>query len=113
MKTKLGLLLLMLLIAVGCDDSPQTQQSTEQGFDLEGSSVDEQPDEAEQPTKPVHADLPIIELPSITNTIGMKLNKIPVGNFLMGSPESEADRIENEQQHKVTISKAFYMQTTR
>ena len=68
MKTKLGLLLLMLLIAVGCDDSPQTQQSTEQEFDLEGSSDDEQPDEAEQPTKPVHADLPIIELPSITNT---------------------------------------------
>ena len=67
MKKSLAILL-MLLIAVGCGDSPQTQQSTEQGFDLEGSSVDEQPDEAEQPTKPVHADLPIIELPSITNT---------------------------------------------
>ena len=29
MKTKLGLLLLMLLIVVGCDDSPQTQQAAE------------------------------------------------------------------------------------
>ena len=37
MKTQIGLLLLMLLIAVGCDDSPQTQQSTEQEFDLEGN----------------------------------------------------------------------------
>ena len=112
MKTKLGLLLLMLLIAVGCDDSPQTQQSTEQEFDLEGSSDDEQPDEAEQPTKPVHADLPIIELPSITNTIGMTLNKIPAGTFMMGSPDTEKDRQDDEHQHKVTISKAFYMQTT-
>ena len=29
MKTKLGLLLLMLLIAVGCDDSTQSKQATE------------------------------------------------------------------------------------
>ncbi|HIG30389.1 MAG TPA: formylglycine-generating enzyme family protein, partial [Verrucomicrobiales bacterium] len=42
----------------------------------------------------------------------MKLNKIPAGTFMMGSPESEPDRSENEQQHKVRISKAFYMQTT-
>ncbi len=49
---------------------------------------------------------------TITNTIGMKFNKIPAGTFLMGSPESEADRYEYETQHKVTITKAFYMQTT-
>jgi sulfatase modifying factor 1 len=48
----------------------------------------------------------------ITNSIGMKFNKIPAGTFLMGSPESEADRKDNETQHPVTISKAFYMQTT-
>jgi hypothetical protein len=112
MKTKLGLLLLMLLIAVGCDDSPQTQQSTEQGFDLEGSSDDEQPDEAEQPTKPVHSDLPVIELPSTTNSIGMTLKEIPAGTFTMGSPEGEEGRRDNETQHPVTISKPFYMQTT-
>ena len=39
----------------------------------------------------------------ITNTIGMKLKEIPAGTFLLGSPET---------QHPVTISKAFYMQTT-
>jgi formylglycine-generating enzyme required for sulfatase activity len=48
----------------------------------------------------------------ITNTIGMKLNKIPAGTLLMGSPESEADREDDETQHKVTITKPFYMQTT-
>ena len=49
---------------------------------------------------------------SITNTIDMKFNKIPAGTFTMGSPEGEPVRRTNEQQHKVTISKAFYMQTT-
>jgi sulfatase modifying factor 1 len=72
----------------------------------------EQPDEAEQPTKPVHADLPIIELPSITNTIGMTLNKIPAGTFTMGSPETEEGRQDDEHQHQVTITQPFYMQTT-
>ena len=90
MKTKLGLLLLMLLIATGCDDSTQTEQAAE----------------------PVPSDLAVIELPSITNTIGMKLNLIPAGSFMMGSPDTEKDRDDGEHQHKVTISKAFYMQTT-
>jgi formylglycine-generating enzyme required for sulfatase activity len=49
---------------------------------------------------------------SITNTIGMTLNRIPAGTFMMGSPESELDRGGNEHQHKVTITKPFYMQTT-
>jgi sulfatase modifying factor 1 len=82
MKTKLGLLLLILLIAVGCDDSTSTEQPTEQA------------------------------VKSITNTIGMTLNLIPAGTFMMGSPESETYREDNETQHKVTITKAFYMQTT-
>jgi sulfatase modifying factor 1 len=51
---------------------------------------------------------------SITNTIGMTFNKIPAGTFLMGSNEvvvvNSVD--DDHRQHKVTISKAFYMQTT-
>ena len=97
MKTNLRFLLLMLLTAVGCNDSTQNEQAT-------GSTTG-------QP-QPVPADSTVIELPSITNTLGMKLNEIPAGNFLMGSPESEAYREDDETQHKVTISKAFYMQTT-
>jgi sulfatase modifying factor 1 len=86
MKAKLGLLLLMLLITVGCDDSTNTEQA------------------AEQPTEQAAK--------SITNTIGMKLNLIPAGTFTMGSPETEEGHSDDENQHKVTISKAFYMQTT-
>jgi formylglycine-generating enzyme required for sulfatase activity len=34
---------------------------------------------------------------------------IPKGKFLMGSPNDEANREDDEMQHKVTISKPFYM----
>jgi formylglycine-generating enzyme required for sulfatase activity len=102
MKTKLGLLLLMMLIAVGCDDSTHSGEPDEQAAEPT----------AEHPTKPVPADLPIIELPSITNTLDRKFNKIPAGTFMMGSPETEEGHNDNENQHKVTINKAFYIQTT-
>jgi sulfatase modifying factor 1 len=96
MKKTLAILFSLALV-VGCGDSTQTDQP------------------AEQPAEPDPADrlqLPDIELPSITNTIGMTFNKIPAGTFAMGSTESETDRGDNEDQHRVTISKAFYMQTT-
>ena len=34
---------------------------------------------------------------------------IPPGDFMMGSPENEQDRSDNEFQHKVTLTKGFYM----
>jgi formylglycine-generating enzyme len=80
----------MLMIAVGCNNSTQTEQAT----------------------RPVPAVPPVVELPRITNTIGMTFREIPAGNFLMGSPGNEVGRQDGEHQHKVTISKAFYMQTT-
>ena len=82
--------LLLLLLTVGCDDSIESEQARE----------------------PIPSDLPIIELPSITNTIGMTFKGIPAGTFMMGSPESEKYHSGNQFQHKVTITKAFYMQTT-
>ena len=45
----------------------------------------------------------------LTNSIGMKLKLIPAGTFLMGSPDSEKDRDKNEVQHKVTLTKPFYL----
>jgi formylglycine-generating enzyme len=44
-----------------------------------------------------------------TNSIGMKLKLIPAGEFLMGSPESEPERSRWEVQHRVRITKPFYM----
>jgi formylglycine-generating enzyme required for sulfatase activity len=45
----------------------------------------------------------------VTNSIGMKLVLIPPGEFLMGSPESERDRGSDEQQHRVRITKPFFL----
>lgn len=50
--------------------------------------------------------------PAFTNSIGMEFVRIPAGSFLMGSPPDEPYRGKGEIQHKVTISKPFYMQTT-
>jgi formylglycine-generating enzyme required for sulfatase activity len=45
----------------------------------------------------------------MTNSVGMKLVLIPAGEFMMGSPADEKDRSNDETQHKVRISKPFYM----
>ena len=46
---------------------------------------------------------------TITNSIGMELVLIPAGEFMMGSPESEDGRENNERQHRVTLSQPFYL----
>jgi formylglycine-generating enzyme required for sulfatase activity len=49
---------------------------------------------------------------TFTNSIGMKFVWIPPGSFIMGSPKGEEGREllrTNEAQHKVTLSKGFFM----
>jgi formylglycine-generating enzyme len=91
MKKSLAILL-MLLIAVGCGESESgetTEQATEQA-----TSANSEP-------------------PLNLNSLDMKFKNIPAGTFMMGSPETEEGRIhDREYLHKVTITKAFYMQTT-
>lgn len=48
----------------------------------------------------------------ITNSLGMEFVLIPHGTFIMGSPPTEAHRGRSEIQHKVTITRPFYMQAT-
>lgn len=40
---------------------------------------------------------------------GIELVYIPAGTFMMGSPADDDERGEDENQHRVTISKGFYM----
>lgn len=49
------------------------------------------------------------KLESVTNSIGMKLVKLPPGRFLMGSPTTEKERGEDEFQHEVVLTKPFWM----
>lgn len=44
-----------------------------------------------------------------TNRLGMKFVWIPPGSFLMGSPKDEEARESNEIQHKVTLTRGFYL----
>jgi formylglycine-generating enzyme required for sulfatase activity len=45
----------------------------------------------------------------ITNSINMKLVRIPPGKFKMGSPKDEKDRDKEEDQHPVEITKEFWL----
>jgi len=45
----------------------------------------------------------------MTNSLGMKLAYIPAGDFLMGSPASEKDRLISETQHRVKLTQSFYL----
>ena len=59
--------------------------------------------------------IPVHALPAekrFTNSIGMEFVLIPGGVFMMGSPPDEPSRNKDEVQHKVTISKPFYLQAT-
>ena len=46
---------------------------------------------------------------SVEHPMGIKFKLIPAGSFLMGSPDNEESRGDDESQHRVTISKPFYM----
>jgi formylglycine-generating enzyme required for sulfatase activity len=46
----------------------------------------------------------------VTNSVGMRLRLIPAGRFLMGSPQTEAGRREDEgPRHEVTLTRPFYL----
>ncbi len=46
------------------------------------------------------------------NSLGMELVLIPPGEFLMGSPTTEADRGNDETQHRVKLTKPFWLART-
>lgn len=49
---------------------------------------------------------------TLSNSIGMKFVHIKPGTFTMGSSAKELGRDPDETEHQVTLTKAFYMQTT-
>ena len=49
---------------------------------------------------------------TFTNSLGMEFILIPSGAFTMGSPPDEPYRGSSEVQHRVSISRPFYIQTT-
>ncbi|GHU50653.1 hypothetical protein FACS1894200_10240 [Spirochaetia bacterium] len=79
-------------------------KSTASGASLPVSTSAPSPEILVRP--PVHANpLSGLEPPPIPPDFV----RIPAGTFIIGSPSSEAERRDNEVQHRVTISKAFFM----
>jgi formylglycine-generating enzyme required for sulfatase activity len=64
----------------------------------------EEPDVDQRP-----ADVEAVELEDFTNSIGMKFKLIPAGEFMMGSPEDEIGHEDDETQHRVRITKPYYL----
>ena len=64
----------------------------------------------ESSKKPEYSNLPTEEKSEIIDDfIGMELVYIKPGSFLMGSPENEIDRADEEYQHEVSISQGYYL----
>jgi acetyl esterase len=68
---------------------------------LQGKAMIQVPDAQDAQPKP--------QPKTFTNSIGMKFIWIPPGSFMMGSPKAEKERKLDEIQHKVTLTKGFYM----
>ena len=58
------------------------------------------------------ADTGLTQEKKFTNHLGMEFILVQPGTFVMGSPENEPSRDKNEVQHKVIISKAYYLMAT-
>ena len=50
-----------------------------------------------------------VKVEVITNSIGMKLARIPAGKFSMGSPRGETERNAGETRHEITLTRSFHM----
>ena len=50
--------------------------------------------------------------PAVATPVPRGFVRIPAGSFRMGSPVGEADRQTDEEQHRVTISRSFFLQAT-
>ncbi len=110
LKTMMALVLLLSMVTftgVMVLAWGQTGPATTRG---KGNSVEKPGAKA----LPRHVPLPPQPKPEappkdFTNSIGMKFVWIPAGSFVMGSPKEEKERKDGEVQHKVMLTKGFYM----
>ena len=88
-----------LVVLFGCGQHKDlTSSTTEKSVEQESRQLDKASQPVDPPTQP------------LVNSIGMKMVRIPSGEFLMGSADSDPGAREDEKpQHRVRISQSFYM----
>ena len=89
--------LVLAALTGGCGKGPDT------------TGPSQEPASAAEKVLPAEKEVPPTAEKVITNSVGMKLVLIPAGEFMMGSPEGEEGRLDNEKQHRVRITKPFYL----
>ncbi len=108
-----GLLCVATGIVIGIAAFPYVQQNLQKDWNMLPDETKET-DEEIQPSSslpvpkrvPKHGEVAELTLPG-----GEKIEMIycALGTFLMGSPVSESDRNNNETQHRVTLTKGFWL----
>ena len=88
-----------LVVLFGCGQHKDlTSSTTEKSANQESRQLAKASQPVGPPTQP------------LVNSIGMKLVRIPSGEFLMGSADSDPGAREDEKpQHRVRLSRSFYM----
>ena len=71
--------------------------------------LSEGPEATNYPVEFISANEAPYEWSSTYKTTKLVLRLIEPGTFMMGSPESDPDRLSNETQHQVTLTKSFYI----
>ena len=122
MKLLVGLLLVLGLGGCGASANSEVTGSESSRAPVQTTAAEPIVENAVEPAAPVNVIVPDATTVSkivtpeqmsvgdiITNSIGMVLVPIPAGEFLMGSPATEPARRDNEDQHRVKISRPFYL----
>jgi formylglycine-generating enzyme required for sulfatase activity len=115
-RTKLSLLIalglaLVLLPALGVGLVWLVNAVRQRGEEQEQAArkpADPGPDTPRPPRRNEAAEAPR----EVVNSVRMRLVRIPAGQFLMGSPKEEKEHRANEEQHRVEITRPFYMGAT-
>lgn len=86
----------------GSKTSGQVTEASRSDIKKAAPKSDESPASAQ-------SSVPLSSESAVTNSVGMQLVRIPIGEFWMGAPVGEIGRWDGEHRHRVGITKSFYM----
>jgi formylglycine-generating enzyme len=102
----------MMALAIACVGTVGLIYQTQAGGPAHGQQVtDKKKTQPATLPKTANRDGSQVQDPPkhFTNSIGMKFAWIRPGTFMMGSPKDEQERAMDETQHKVKLTRGFYM----